>query len=940
MKKILNPWLIIPTTILPLTFLILLMIRQFSLIRSLLESGQIQTWLYFTSALSLITFTSLILAGYHVIRKKDISRVSLLFILLSNLAYLYLFFNHLKYLLPFIIPRWMNGDLIVFASIALPMIPMTFSVIALAIQSAEKNEHPKIWKNIIIVLSIPLLWFIINQTILRVWNPGQTEFLTQSLIILMITMTVIFYYHLVKLLYHLLRNHNHFFIKNKLYFLIPITLILPMFGLLINNGVIPFQSELHSMFFGNFSHPWFYILTTLNALFLCIPPGHHPLTRLLLFFAKSITYCFSLYFFMIFLPMAPLSIVLIILIGIGFLVLAPLLLFIVHSYQLMHDFKHLSPHFGKKKTLSLLIIGLAVIPAIITIRYHQDRKQLDQMLEYTFYPDYEKEYNFNTEKAADLIGKLNNSSSGFQLYFNQNGQPGLDQYYQHIVLDDMILRRDIKDQLLETFAYGPSKQTPETQRQQTGKVKLTNIKTNTTYDTTGKYFVSNIELTLKADSTQNRHEYHTRFLVPAGTCINDYYLYILGKKVPGLLSEKKSAAWIYSQITSEGRDPGLLSYDNNSNALILNIFPFRANETRTTGFRLLHRNTFNLNIDNFTITLGDSLHDNDRVTRLNNITYISAKAKSKLPLVHRTPYLHFIVDCSQNGNDYKEDFIRQISQITSQKSEWAAGAKVSLCGTFTQTYPITSGWKTKLKNQPASETFFAERAMRKEITGNYIKAENKFPVFIILTHHFEKAILGQLADLAFAFPDNNIFYLAGTGQSLTACTLDSISPRPDIKEWSQPSPVRKYSAPGNKTCYLSDDSTPAITVTGRIDLSQLNNTGNLWEKGLYFQAIKMHHLLYPCLAATEWTDVVRSSQQTGILSTYTSFIALENDAQREMLMRKQKLGLKSNIAFDHGEYTMNMSEPAYLYALLGLILLFFSLFQLLRGKKPPKITPR
>lgn len=64
--------------------------------------------------------------------------------------------------------------------------------------------------------------------------------------------------------------------------------------------------------------------------------------------------------------------------------------------------------------------------------------------------------------------------------------------------------------------------------------------------------------------------------------------------------------------------------------------------------------------------------------------------------------------------------------------------------------------------------------------------------------------------------------------------------------------------------------------------------------------------------------MIKNSFRTHILSPVTSFLALENEAQRLALLRKQEKVLSANKSLDIGE-ERRMSEPS-LYLMLILLL--------------------
>src|SRR5690606_27434010 len=117
------------------------------------------------------------------------------------------------------------------------------------------------------------------------------------------------------------------------------------------------------------------------------------------------------------------------------------------------------------------------------------------------------------------------------------------------------------------------------------------------------YWESQVALEMQNPSDR-WEEYSTQFRLPAGSWVSDYYLYLGDVKEPGLLVERKSALWVYDQITSARKDPGLLRYLSNGE-LELRVFPFTGKQSRKTGFTLIHKKPFTLSIDGQELPLGE-----------------------------------------------------------------------------------------------------------------------------------------------------------------------------------------------------------------------------------------------------------------------------------------------------------------------------------------------
>ena len=84
----------------------------------------------------------------------------------------------------------------------------------------------------------------------------------------------------------------------------------------------------------------------------------------------------------------------------------------------------------------------------------------------------------------------------------------------------------------------------------------------------------------------------------------------------------------------------------------------------------------------------------------------------------------------------------------------------------------------------------------------------------------------------------------------------------------------------------------------------------------------MSQTLHPEVSEKEWLALVRSSFKSRIMTPVTSYLVVENEAQKAILMKKQQQALSGKKSLDLGEDTQRMSEPSIFIVaiLLGSIL--------------------
>ena len=101
-----------------------------------------------------------------------------------------------------------------------------------------------------------------------------------------------------------------------------------------------------------------------------------------------------------------------------------------------------------------------------------------------------------------------------------------------------------------------------------------------------------------------------------------------------------------------------------------------------------------------------------------------------------------------------------------------------------------------------------------------------------------------------------------------------------------------------------------------------------WQSALTMQGNWQAQTLHPEISETEYYKLVKSSFKSGIMTPTTSFLALENEAQKQMLYKKQRETLNGNKALDIGEQPDPMPEPE-----IWILLILFGVFLGLRKWK-------
>lgn len=934
MKNLLNPiWIFLLNT-LPVSILLLLGLGQFNIIKSLLTPENIAIWQYLAIALLSIWVINIGYAIYAISKKHNISLCFSIINIVAAIALLYLYFYNIDKIIPFDqIPQWMMSDNMILYMLAflMPSIAHYMALIVIYLTPNDKENRP--WINFLIALSIPLAVYLFVNIIIPLFSCNnfetlQGKFMQHTITVLFISITVIFFFFLTRGIYIVASSKDDFFGRYQFVIKVFVALIFPILGLLLNHGI--FDNSIGINIFGNFTNVWFYILALLNGVLMIMPAKEDKIYRTLLFIGRSITFIYTLYFFLVFLPFLPVSIIAIVVFGAGFLMLTPLMLLLIHASELSKDFVYLKHWYSSRKLSMMALSALLVIPASVTGVYLNDKRVLNRTLQYIYTPDYNKDYRLNVRSLERTINTIrSHKNANGQNLFSQ-GSPFLSPYFNWLVMDNMMLS-DKKIADIENIFFGKNDASQDRfiNDNSENKAQITNINTNSKYDENQHVWRSWIDLELTNKSGFGLAEYSTSFELPEGCWISDYYLYVGDKKEFGILSEKKAAMWIYSQIRNERRDPGILHYLT-GNRIMFKVFPFSSDEVRKTGIELIHREPTEISLDGYTITLGDPKYTTAETIETADVIYLSSSQKAKLDSVSRKPYFHFLVDASSYAKGNIEGIIERINNFIAHNKEFADSAKISFVGSYVTTVAMSKDWEQSYRSQSFAGGFFLDRAVRKALLQSYGK--NSYPLLVAVSDSLDKAVIYiDFADLSFAFPESPLFYLLTDSVNLEphSLVIEPLNRVPDTIVNAFRNSVLAYRTEEGDIFYLPDNNQPSIVLKNNVlNIGKVEEKA--WLSALMMQAQWRTHIVAPDISEKGWVDLVRNSFTAKIMMPPTSYLVVENEAQKAMLARKQRQVLAGNKSLDLGEDEERMSEPSMI--VLALIVAFV-LWCLERRKK-------
>ena len=258
-----------------------------------------------------------------------------------------------------------------------------------------------------------------------------------------------------------------------------------------------------------------------------------------------------------------------------------------------------------------------------------------------------------------------------------------------------------------------------------------------------------------------------------------------------------------------------------------------------------------------------------------------------------------------------------------------ARATIWITDAYAKAVPAIEDWRSIARDHVPNGGCFAGRAIQRILYEHMTQRTGERPVIILCAYDSERVeFVDDITHLDFAMPEDAVVYWQFSDGSLHAAPLYSPD-RPDsdanttvgdvpVRAW------RRHGATGNMPeAFLRNDSVASLFITNaRYPPSA--DTGiddDRWVNAQRLAGQWMRLQLHPEAGDAAWRDLVRASFRTKVLTPVTAFIAVENEAQKNALLKKQDEVLNADAALDASEEELqSMSEPGLLVLLVPIAL--------------------
>lgn len=937
MRALLKPYWILVFITLPQVILLWSLSNSFQIVKTQISVNGISLWIALLSMLSISIGILSLYALITFLRKQETGIYIPLFILLFYIPLLYLQTTYESEICPSRIPRWMlvSGDPL-FMVYSLVMPGILFAIFNLAVASFKNQHSTNVFPSAIAMLMVPLGWYLMFTVIIPLIRDYNFYSMAPVHIglILMISGVVVFLFLIIRTVYGFIIRKNGTPLETTWLTFI-IGLILPIAGLTTNALLI---TNFDGGIFGDFSNPLFFLLATVNGLVLLIPKQKSRGATLIIFAAKCALLPFSLYFFFVFLPYLPLSLLAILAFGLGFLILAPLLVTVIHIHQLYSDYKYLAEDIRLGKLIPLMLLCFVLIPAAITVNNISDRIAINQALEELFEKNpNELRNNVNKRRVLHVIETIKNNNQNSTNF--SKSIPFIDQYYNWLVLDNLAIGAQKLAQL-DVLFKGTKVERPNTPLIKNDDIKIESIKQSTRFNEKLKLYQTNVRLFIRGDAT-DLGMFATRFYFPKEYKLANYYLVINGKREPAILAEKKTSEWIFRQITRINKDPGIIRYSN-FDSLQLNVFPFRSKELRESELEILHPSNLYLQIDgNKIIYDAAKVAIDSKPITINGITCIPGTYKNTLKLTQRKPYLHLLVDASSNES-FEKNIVHVESILKNEEKKYDSIA-ISIVN-VNITHCNVNNYQAELKKVEFEGAFRVGLAVKNSLLKNHYSQTKQYPIFYIVSD-------GCMSSQLFNSKSNDHLTIPKISNWIFEDGVQVLSPEPlrlyvynntqhptciDINgnlienQASFSNEVKTTYINGKQVYLPNNESEDFLFPNHDFDLDEALPEFKKVNPITALSLLETYSSIFSQHSNKFWLPELKLAIENNILTSNTAFIVLENEAEKEVLKQKQKQVLAGKKSLDIEEANQMSEPPLLIFIIIGVVLFSIKLF---RGRK-------
>ena len=937
--------------VLPQVVLLWFNLRVWMLVRGDLAEAQRVLALKVGAFEVVLLFCGVASLAWYSLRRRSVGPLIALGALGLHVGYLWFFLAHMDRILPPAVSLWMLPETeFMFYQFSLMMPAVFLMLVRLAQIRTGLSKMADLGISVGLLVCVPMGIYIVGMALTRLARSfthfesfGMQYFLIAGLIAATALVLVAF-------LKILLRLHEAISGQAWSQWAIPIFagLVAPLAGLALNAG-IPFPYD--------FQDIAVYALTILNGAALLIP--FRPGSRWAVsgWALRAILFPFSLYFFLIFLPFFPLSLLAMIAAGSGVLILAPILLVAIQGKLLLTQGRILSTSYGGRIIVAGFAACLLVLPALFVVRCDSDRRTLGKAIDAVYSPDYHsKSISFSHTRLSRALKHMDDVKNGIYL-------PYLTDAYNTIVFRGMVLPDEkadlIRKSLLGTapehgswalWGRGVFGGRPRGLRTSRGNGVAHDVQMaapDVASRTTNDVVEADVKFTLENRGSGNS-EFVAPVIVPEGVLVTGFWLDVNGTNKPAQLREKKTAVWVYEMIRDmTRRDPGLLIYETDTR-LRLRVYPFDSAQSRKCGISFRFPAALHpvVQIKDMPVALNSSSQSGSSAVALvlpagGEALTMSPAPEGGLPRFVREPVAHIILDHSAAASGKEAETIGAAKAAIAALPDtvkrvtvtWANYDQVSvLSGPESRDAAIATLEKQISLPSPRGG-FCPELVIARELfdeQGNTAQASpppaGSVPLFVVIPAPGSSSIRTRiLQPLARSIPDMPAYFEYCSNEwskiSFESGNKETVSPSDTVI--SPVMAVRKAghiellsTAGGGLVCAAPNTGKgsweywDAVANAFRPIEGVAQCTDQMYVNGIALLARHRSLEWDPGAIDAALPGLVADARAAGVMIPETAFVVVETSAQEVMLARKEQQALSADHALEFDDVKPTQTTPA------------------------------
>ncbi len=874
--------------------------------------------------------------------KLVIGRAIMLISLITHVTYMWFSLTHVGQAIPNSIQLWiLDAGNVGMWNITLFMPGAFVSLFALSkeVYTGIKSSRRRLLA-FAISISSPLIWYLFVTLMQPTWS-GQYR-IWGGIVLASIVVTA-FLGAIIILVDNLIHKEFTSKLVEKHYILVLLLgFAMPLGGLYLNS-TIPFPVD--------FQSTNVYLLTVFNGLILLLKPGGSYLSLKL--FLRCVCFPFILYFFVVFLPFLPISLLAIFAAGAGFLILTPLVLGLFQMRITLDDYKTLRSNVGTHKALAIALTGLLVLPGGFVAEAVLEKNALNTVLDYFYAHNFDDspptEHQLTSAKKA--LVQLRDRKLGLQL-------PYISGLYNATVFGSMVLS---DKKIAQSYKWLSNEKLPEYKasvfgmgsgfggRRSLPRFNLIAPERNVTISNIAQSSMHDNKTTLRVSLQNQTDTTHALFIgelnIPEGVFVSGLRLKIDGDWVNGKVFDKKTALWVFQKITEVRKDPAIVYYKSPTTAE-LRVYPFPEKGIREVELDLVYHEAIDA-----TVQIGDRSIDLNPAW--NNGSVITKDGKTSIDTtlpeftVSRKPYIHFILDYSKGSKLSTKDYIGSMQAISNELGITQlkiVAANVSVTNNAVHNL-LDIGNEDEVINEidniKLAEIggFWTEQVIAREILNisslSTYETVTNVPIFVVVSSHSSKLDKDvNLDDWAWLIPDMNAWYSYQGKDLVRHAISEATAPNPAEPEEKKGVVILKheeqlYTFSARQSSILDWEANEKIEIykpaSNKFVPVVANGTNSFdenkaWAAYAAIWARWKKLSLNPSSIEAERSNFLHLSKDKNLLLPLTSFIVVESESQWKILERKEKQAIGNHSALDF-ENTQETSEPPW-WLLLACMLLF------------------